>query len=143
MSADPARQSLLASLAWQGLGAFAILAGVFSAGELGTFYWDLNWSSRIALAAIVAFDAAAYTVLRIARRRRAHEASAPRRDTAIHPAPEGEQWAPGSWDATVGNTIPVRGLGPDEVTGRIVAAVVAEDGSSVELTLEVPVTDAR
>lgn len=138
MITDPARQSLLTSLVWQGLGAFAVTAGVFSAGELFTFYWDLNWSSRIALAGIVAFDISAYVVVRVERRRKARQASAPRRYTTIHPAPEGEHWAAGSWDANVGNTIPVRGLGPDEVTGRIVAATVAADGRSVELTLEVP-----
>lgn len=143
MNEDPARRSLLASLVWQGIGAFAMTAGVFSIGELFAFYRELNGSSRIALAGIVVFDAAVYVGLRVARCRRARKASAPRCYTAIHPAPEGERWAAGSWDGSVGNTIPVRGLGSGEVTGRIVAATVAEDGRSVELTLEVPAGSAR
>lgn len=49
----------------------------------------------------------------------------------------GVQFAQGVFDSQVGNEIPVD-LGGCKAAGRIVSAVVADDGKSVQITLDVP-----
>jgi hypothetical protein len=61
------------------------------------------------------------------------------------PARDGEQFAPDAFDSNIGNTIRLGGpIGA--VSGVVTAARVAEDGSSVELTIdaiEAPETSNR
>lgn len=137
MNGDPARRSLLASLAWRGVSTFALAAAGISGSELAFQFWALSAAARWALAGILLCDLAAYATVRVARRRDARPAG-PRRYTTMHPADEGVVYTQTSCDDWIGDTIPVRGLGPDEIPGLIVAAAVAEDGRSVELTVEVP-----
>lgn len=58
-------------------------------------------------------------------------------------AGEHERFAPRSWDSQIGKEVPVNLRQTDDspviaqvVRGRVIAAEVAEDGSSVTLTVE-------
>ncbi|OQQ16130.1 hypothetical protein B0675_02260 [Streptomyces sp. M41(2017)] len=55
------------------------------------------------------------------------------------PAPEGDRFEQGAFDRQVGQDIPVRVEGRDSTTGRLLKAEVADDGRSVELTLDVDI----
>lgn len=55
-------------------------------------------------------------------------------------AGEHERFAPRSWDSQIGKEVPVNLRETDDAQvgrGRVIAAEVSEDGSSVTLTLEV------
>ncbi|MEE2040189.1 hypothetical protein Q8791_23510 [Nocardiopsis sp. CT-R113] len=54
----------------------------------------------------------------------------------VQPAGEGSRFAEGAFDGVIGKTIPVN-TPEGRHQGRVVAATVAEDGQSVELTVEV------
>ena len=51
-------------------------------------------------------------------------------------ADEHERYAPDAWAGNIGKEIPVH-VGSITTTGKLVSAVVAEDGRSVVLTVEV------
>jgi hypothetical protein len=55
------------------------------------------------------------------------------------PAPDGATFAADAFDGQIGKEVPVNVPGGGRKTGRVLAAQVAEDGRSVELTLEVDV----
>lgn len=55
------------------------------------------------------------------------------------PAPVGATFAADAFDGQVGKEVPVNIPGEGPKTGRVLAAQVAEDGRSVELTLEIDV----
>lgn len=117
------------------LRAFAGVTAFITASLLVLEYGALTWGSRVSLAAISCGLVAGLAV-RPLRARAARRAPAVR--TAVHPAPDGTLWEQGSWDVHVGAMVPVHGYRVDVVDGRIVAAMVAEDGRSVELTFELP-----
>lgn len=60
--------------------------------------------------------------------------------TYRQPAPAGTTIAPGALDSQVGKEIPVNLPDGGSKPGRVVAAKVADDGQSVELTIEVDIT---
>lgn len=117
------------------LRAFAGITAFILASLLLLEWPALNWGTRLALAGL-AVGLVAGLCVRPWRARQARRGPVLR--TAVHPAPDGQPFTPGSWDVHVGATIPVHGYAVDVVEGRIVAAAVAEDGRSVELTLELP-----
>ncbi|GGP55988.1 hypothetical protein [Streptomyces abikoensis] len=55
------------------------------------------------------------------------------------PAPSGATFAADAFDGEIGKEVPVNIPGEPPTTGRILAAHVADDGRSVELTLDVDV----
>lgn len=55
------------------------------------------------------------------------------------PAPDGGTFSPDAFDSQVGEEIPVRTPDGTTQTGRVVAAKIAEDGQSAELTIDVPI----
>ncbi|WP_330339404.1 hypothetical protein [Streptomyces sp. NBC_00557] len=55
------------------------------------------------------------------------------------PTPAGATFAANAFDGQIGKEVPVNIPGKDQTTGRILAARVADDGQSVELTLDVDV----
>lgn len=55
------------------------------------------------------------------------------------PAPDGTTFTADAFDGQVGKEIPVNTPGNEPKMGRVLAAHVADDGRSVELTLEVDV----
>lgn len=67
------------------------------------------------------------------------------RQTTLIPAGENEKFAPASWDSQIGK-IALFKVGDSRIAeATVVSAVVAEDGSSVALTVEIsdpPLTDA-
>lgn len=66
-----------------------------------------------------------------------NESAGATRVKTVEHAPQGTAWAPDAFAGNVGKTIPVNTpAGPQE--GRVVACVVADDGRSVEFTLDLP-----
>lgn len=55
------------------------------------------------------------------------------------PAPAGATFAADAFDGQIGKEVPVNIPGETPKTGRVVAAQVADDGESVELTIDVDV----
>jgi hypothetical protein len=53
-------------------------------------------------------------------------------------APRGSTFQPGAFDANIGRQVPFHSPGEPDQLATVVAAAVAEDGSKVELTLELP-----
>lgn len=55
------------------------------------------------------------------------------------PAPDGTTFPADAFDGQIGKEVPVNTVGHEPKMGRILAAQVADDGRSVELTLDVDV----
>lgn len=53
------------------------------------------------------------------------------------PAPAGEIFTADAFDSQIGKQLPVNIEGSEPKTGRLIAAQVADDGQSVELTIDV------
>lgn len=60
------------------------------------------------------------------------------KQTMFISAGEGERFARGSWDLQVGKTVPFKLGDRHAADATVISAEVAEDGSGVSLTVEVP-----
>lgn len=60
------------------------------------------------------------------------------RQTMLIAAGETGKFASGSWDSQIGKTVPFKVEGCHVADATVISAGVAEDGSSVTLTVEIP-----